>query len=320
MKECVLLCCGQGSQLPGMGQDFLAAFPEAKQIFECGSDVLGFDLKSLCFDGSPEELAQTEKAQPAIFAASLLAQYALYHHPKTAECVKAAASGGHSLGEYAAMVIAQMLSLSDAFLLIKHRAALMQACTQEHPGGMTAVLGISAAEVETLCEQTLGYVVPVNYNTPSQTVVAGELAALSALEDTLKSAEKPIKFVRLSVSGAFHSKLMAPAAEQLVQTAKSICFAPPVIPFYSNVTGGLLERDSSEMPAYLGEHLVSPVRFTDQVAAMRTSGFHDYLELGPGKVLTGMLKKNDRGIAAHAIETMAALEKFAATAYSEQLD
>lgn len=300
MSNLVFLFPGQGSQYPGMGRDLLQAHPQGKTIFECAGDILGMDLQDICFHGTKQLLAQTNISQPAIFTVSLLALSALEHHQ-----ISCTATGGHSLGEYASMVCAGMVSMEDGYRLIKHRAAAMQSCAQQQGGGMCAVMGQTAAQVEALCDEMEGYVVPVNYNAPLQTVVAGEESAIAQMTATL--AQRHIKCVRLGVNAAFHSRLMQPAADEFLSNMQDISFSEPHIRYYSNLTGGLLA--STAMPDYLAQHLVSPVRFTDQIQAMHADGYDTFLEVGPGKVLTGLLRKTVKGASAHPIEDEKSLTK-----------
>lgn len=294
MKKTGILFAGQGSQYEGMGSELLSLFPNLNYIYECASDVLGFDLKSTCFTESAEELAKTEIAQPAIMATSLLAFEAV----KTLGIVPSAVAG-HSLGEYAAMVASEMLSLEDGFRVIKARAAAMGECAKGQDGKMCAVLGLTADEITTVCESVDGYVVPVNYNSPAQTVIAGERAAVETA--MAKFAEMGKKAVPLAVSAAFHSKLMQSGADNFYEAIKNITFEAPVVPFFSNVYGKEL-TDFSDMPSYLKAHLVSPVKFVDELNAIKESGISNFIECGPNKVLTGLVKKTLSEVTALNVE------------------
>ncbi len=301
MSKNIFLFSGQGSQYPGMGKELLALYPTAEAIYECAGDVLGMDLKRLCFEGTEEQLAQTKVSQPAIFTTSLVALEAMKQNGITFEAV-----AGHSLGEYAAMVAAGVVTMEDGYRLIKHRAAAMQECAEQQDGAMCAVLGMEAEEIAKVCESVDGYVVPVNYNSPAQTAVAGETAAIE--QATAKFAELGKKCVRLAVSAAFHSKLMQPAADAFLPSIQDIPFSKPTVNFYSNVTGGVL-TDFSDMPHYLAKHLVSPVRFVDEMNGMNQAGFEYFIELGPNKVLTGLVKKTLKGSNAYNVENEKTLQK-----------
>jgi [acyl-carrier-protein] S-malonyltransferase len=301
MAKNIFLFSGQGSQYPEMGKELLALCPSAKTIYECAQDIIGVDIQKICFEGTTEELAQTKISQPAIFTTSLVAL----------ECVKQngidyQGVAGHSLGEYAAMVAAGIVSMEDGYRLIKERAAAMQDCAEQNPGGMCAVLGMDAAEIEAVCQEIDGYVVPVNYNSPAQTAIAGEPEAIEKASEKFAALGK--KCVRLAVSAAFHSKLMQPAADAFYEKIQNIKFNQPKVEFYSNITGGIL-TDVSDMPKYLASHLVSPVKFVDELNAISSNGYENYIELGPNKVLTGLVKKTLKGANAYNVENEKTLQK-----------
>ncbi len=299
-KTCVIFS-GQGSQYEGMGRELLEMHPQLEYIYECGSDILGFDLKNACFNLSAEELSKTEIAQPSIFATSILAFEAV----KTLDITPCAVAG-HSLGEYAAMVCSNMISLEVGFKVIKERAFAMGECAKEQDGAMCAVLGLSAQEICAVCESVNGYVVPVNYNSPVQTVIAGEREAVDIA--IAKFSDMGKKAVKLAVSAAFHSKLMQSGAEQFYNAIKSIEFNEPCFDFYSNVTGAKL-TDFSDMPSYLKSHLVSPVKFVDELNAIKNSGVTSFIECGPNKVLTGLVKKTLSDVTAVNVENTKTFSK-----------
>lgn len=301
MSKNVFLFSGQGSQYSGMGQELAAITPASAAIYECAADILGFDLKELCFHGEETQLAQTIVSQPAIFATSLVAWEAA--KSKGLSC---SAVAGHSLGEYAAMVASGMLSMEDGFRAIKARSEAMQACAENSKGGMVAILGLDPQTVEEVCTQTPGYVVPVNYNSPAQTVIAGEKSALEQAVSALSAAGAK-RTVPLAVSAAFHSKMMQPAAEQFAAEIRILSFKKPNVEFYSNVTGGLL-TDFDDMPAYLAKHIVSPVRFVSELQLMQQNGYQNFIELGPNKVLTGLVKKTLKDVTAVNIENAKTLD------------
>ena len=295
MSKNVFLFSGQGSQYSGMGQELAAITPASAAIYECAADILGFDLKRLCFHGEETQLAQTIVSQPAIFATSLVAWEAA--KSKGSSC---SAVAGHSLGEYAAMVASGMLSVEDGFRAIKARSEAMQACAQRSEGGMVAILGMDAETIKKICGQIQGYVVPVNYNSPAQTVIAGEKSSLEQAVAALTSAGAK-RAVPLAVSAAFHSKMMQPAAEQFAAEIQSISFKKPTVAFYSNVTGGIL-TDFEDMPAYLAKHIISPVQFVSELQLLQENGYQNFIELGPNKVLTGLVKKTLKDVTAVNIE------------------
>lgn len=296
-----LLFSGQGSQKPGMAAELAAKSDRAKAVFDTASGVLGFDLLAICSNGTPEELAATEVAQPAIMATSLVAYACLME-----EQVEFAAVAGHSLGEYAAMVASGMLTMEEGFALIRHRAAAMGKCAANSDGAMAAIVGSDEETVAKVCAETEGYVVPVNFNSPAQTVIAGDKAAVAAA--SAKFAEMGKRAVPLAVASAFHSKLMQPAADEFYEAAKQFTFRAPQVDFYSNLSGEKL-TDFSDMPSRLASHIVSPVLFTKELAAMQAAGIDTYIECGPGKVLAGLVKKTLKGVNICNVEDCKSLEK-----------
>lgn len=296
----ISLFSGQGSQYPGMGKDIAEASPSLSGIFDTGSEILGRDLKAICFDSTPEELAKTINAQPAIMAVSLLCLNAAVEKGYTYDGV-----AGHSLGEYAAMAASEMISLEDAFRLIKARSEAMDEAARSQKGAMAAVMKIAPEKVAEVCNNAKEYAAAVNYNSPMQTVVAGTPEGIAEVSAVF--TEMGARVVTLNVAGAFHSKLMQSAADKFYETAKTITFRTPNVKYYSNVTGDIL-TDFSGMAELLANHIVSPVRFTSELDAMSKAGADKFVEFGPGKTLTGLVKKTLSGVKAANCENLKTLE------------
>ncbi len=296
----ISLFSGQGSQYEGMGRDIAEAMPELLSVYETGSDIIGTDLKKICFEAPLDELSRTINSQPAIMATSIV-------------CLKAAQSkgfvfdgvAGHSLGEYAAMYASGMITLEDAFRLIKARAAAMEEATASAKGAMAAIMKIAPEEVERVCGEAENYVTAVNYNSPVQTVIAGTPEGIAEVSDIF--AEMKARVIPLNVAGAFHSQLMQPAADKFYETAKTISFKAPEVKYYSNLTGGEL-TDFSDMASMLAKHIVSPVRFTSELTAMQEAGADRFVEFGPGRTLTGLVKKTLKDVTAVNVENLETLE------------
>ncbi len=297
----ISLFSGQGSQEPGMGRDILEAFDSLNVIFDTGSDILGKDLRKICFDTPIEELSLTINAQPAIMAMSVLCHEAALLKGYSFDGV-----AGHSLGEYAALYASGMVSLEDAFRLIKARAEAMHTAASQTKGAMAAVMKLEPEKIAQVCDEAKEYAAAVNYNSPQQTVVAGTPEGIAEVSAVF--AEMGARVIPLNVAGAFHSKLMQPAADIFLETAKTIQFSAPKVKYYSNVTGGELD-DFSDMPSLLAKHIVSPVKFTSELAAMSGAGADTFFEFGPGKTLTGLVKKTLKGVKTVNISSAAALEE-----------
>ena len=297
----IALFSGQGSQYSGMTKDLYEHDNSLSVIFDTASEITGRDIKDICFNADESVLGQTVNSQPAIMTASLV-------------CLESAKrkgfefSGvaGHSLGEYAAMVASGVVTMEDGFRLIKARAEAMDKAAKANKGSMAAVLKLSPEKIKEVCNSIDGYVVPVNYNSPQQTVIAGTVEAVA--EATEEFSKLKARVVPLKVASAFHSELMESASKEFYETAKTITFKKPEIKYYSNVTGAEL-TDFSDMPSLLAKHIVSPVLFTSELNAMKNDGFTDFYEFGPNKVLTGLVKKTLKDIRALNIENLKTLEE-----------
>ena len=295
----ISLFSGQGSQYVGMGKDF-SEIPELKNIVETGSEVLGRDIMSILTELTKEELSLTINAQPAIMTVSLMAFRAAEMKGFTFDGV-----AGHSLGEYSAMQASGMITLEDAFRLIKARSEAMHEAELNHKGAMSAVMKIAPETVAEVCEKAENYVSAVNYNSPLQTVIAGTPEGVEEVSEIFRQMKARV--VALNVAGAFHSKLMQSAADKFYETAKKITFKTPEVKYYSNVTGGEL-KDFSNMPELLAKHIVSPVKFSSEIMAMSADGADRFIEFGAGKTLSGLVKKTLKGVTAFSIENVEGLE------------
>ena len=270
---------GQGSQFPGMGKERYDHSPEAKALMEKADAVLGFPLTEIMFEGSSEDLRQTNVTQPAIFVVSVAASLGL----KAPDMV-----AGHSLGEFSALTVAGAMGFEDALRLVSARAEAMQRCCERVPGMMAAVIALPDEEIERICAGIPG-VVPANYNSPGQVVISGEEEAVRQACTALKEAGAK-RALPLPVSGAFHSPLMEPARAELAEAIARTRFHVPVCPVYQNVTA-LPSCDPDIIRENLLLQLTSPVRWTQSVRQMRRDGAETFLELGPGEVLTNLIKR-----------------------------
>lgn len=275
---------GQGSQYVGMGKDLCEQFPEVKKIFDEADSVLGFPLSKICFEGPEEELKQTKNTQPAIFLHSVALWTVL--KPSDASMV-----AGHSLGEYSALVAAESITFSDAVKLVRLRGELMQKAGEEHPGTMAAILGMEPAAVAKACAEAeeAGIVQPANFNSPGQIVISGSVDGVRKAMEIAK-ANGAKRAIELPVSGAFHSPLMQSAKEKLKEALDSAEIRNARIPLYANVTAQPV-TDADEIRRLLFEQVTSPVRWEESVVNMTAAGAVRFTEIGPGKVLQGLVKK-----------------------------
>jgi [acyl-carrier-protein] S-malonyltransferase len=274
---------GQGSQAAGMGCDLCDGFAIARDTFAEASDVLGYDLTGVCRVGSAEQLARTEVTQPALLTHSVAALRLLCDGGFAFDVAL-----GHSLGEYSALVATGALGFRDALGLVKARGEAMAAAATRYPGGMVAVLGLEAGAVEELCAG-LDAAWPANFNCPGQVVVSCAEPSLADFEVAAKAAGAR-RVVRLAVSGAFHSPLVAPAAAALHDRLAATSWAAPAPAFFSTCS---TEFEHDGFPALLERQLVSPVRFEQSIRRLSEAGYNAYLEVGPGAVLTGLVKRID---------------------------
>ena len=272
---------GQGSQFSGMGRELYENNELAKQLFDKADEILGFAITKVMFEGSDEELKQTKVTQPAVFLHSVILAKVLG--------IKPDAVAGHSLGEFSALVAADALSFEDGLRLVAKRAMAMQKCCENEPGGMAAILGLDDATIEQVCAEVDGVVIAANYNCTGQLVISGANEAVDAACVKLKEAGAR-RALRLPVGGAFHSPLMEAARAELEQAISEVEFHTPVCPIYQNVDAKP-QTDPETIKANLIAQLTAPVRWTQIAQNMIADGCDSFVELGPGAVLQGMIKK-----------------------------
>ena len=277
---------GQGSQFSGMGKDLYENVPTAKELFEKANEILGFRITDIMFSGTDEELKQTFVTQPAVFLHSVIMAKAL------GEEFKPDMVAGHSLGEFSALVAAGALEFEDGLRLVAKRAAAMQKACEAQPSTMAAVLGLDDKTVEDICAQIEGVVVAANYNCPGQLVISGSIEAVDAACEQLKAAGAR-RALRLPVGGAFHSPLMEPAKVELQEAIEAAPFKAPICPVYQNVDAKPY-TDPEQIKANLIAQLTAPVCWTYIVQNMLADGADSFVELGPGAVLQGLIKKVNR--------------------------
>ena len=300
MTKIAFMFPGQGSYEAGMGREIAEAVPEAMAVYEAGSEVSGLDLKQVCFHGPVEDLLDTKLQQPALVATSLAINEAIRTRGIVPDFVV-----GHSVGEFAALGAAESLGAADAIGLVRERGIAMAEAAKEHPGSMAAILGLADEVVEGLCRK-ISNVWPANYNCPGQIVISGENDAVG---ECCSEAEREgaRRAVRLRVSGAFHSPLVARAADKLRPAVDRIHFADPRTAFMSTVTAKL--EDAGRYRELLIEQLTAPVKFTQAARELIGKGVTVFVEVGPGNVLSGLLKRIDRGVKTFAVNDVESLRE-----------
>ena len=294
------LFSGQGAQYPGMLQDLYQEEQVVRDVFDKADKALGRSISDLCFHGTQEDLNLTHNTQPCVLAADLAAGELLRSKGVVAEAV-----AGFSLGEYAALTFAGAIKQDDVFPIVQVRADAMQEAVPAGEGAMAALIGKESNQAAEICEMVKsGYVIPANYNSPAQTVISGEAAAVD--EAVSIAEERGITCMKLAVSAPFHCKLMRPAAEKLAELFKSKSFSYPAIPVYMNVDGEAIE-DGSKVKDLLVQQAMSPVQWVKTLQNMREAGIDTFIECGPGRTLSGLVKKTLTGVNIYRVENLKTL-------------
>lgn len=284
---------GQGAQFPGMGKDLFEKSKTAYELYNIANEILGFKISDIMFNGSAEDLKQTSVTQPAIFLHSVILAISKGNEisPKMV--------AGHSLGEFSALVVNKSISFEDGLKLVSIRANAMQKACENNPGTMAAVLALDDDIVENVCKEINGIVVAANYNCPGQLVISGEIKSIESACEKLKQIGARRALV-LPVGGAFHSPLMEEAKKELEDAISKTVFSNPICPIYQNVNG-LPFSSENEIKENLISQLTSPVRWTQSINKMINDGANEFIEVGPGKVLQGLVKKINRDIASSSL-------------------
>lgn len=300
MSDCCVFA-GQGAQVPGMGRDFAEADATAMELFDKANAVLGFDLKTVCFEGPAEALTKSNVCQPAIFVTSYAAYLALQKRRAT----PFAAAAGLSLGEWGALCAAGVLDFDATLTVLEARGRFMQEACEATPSGMIAIVGASPAQLDELCAKT--GCTPANINSAAQVVLSGDKTQIAAAAATAK--ELGIKrAIPLATAGAFHSKFMQPAREKLAPVLDGITFHAPKIPVISNVTGRVHSSDPAEIKDVMLRQVTETTRWADDIAAAKALGCTRFIEFGPGKVLSGLIKKIDAALTTLNVSDLATLD------------
>lgn len=305
MAKVAFVFPGQGSQYVGMGKDLYDLYPEARQVYDIADSLLGLPVSKLCFEGPEEELRLTANTQPALFTTSIACLRLLEKHG-----IRADVTAGHSIGEYAALVAARSMSFEQGIRLVRRRAEFMQEAGKRCPGTMAAVIGLEADDVLAVCMRAddVGIVDVANYNSPGQVVISGEVKAVEAASEYAKEAGAR-KIIPLNVSGAFHSRLMSYAVEKLAVELNHAHFDDAAIPVVANVTADHV-RDADDIRNALERQIAGSVRWEASVRRMLDEGVDLFVEVGPGKVLAGLIKRIAESVEVHSVGDAASLGEF----------
>ena len=302
MSRPAFLFPGQGAQVVGMGRRLAETLPAARALYDQANQILGYDLAKLCFEGPAEQLNSTVHSQPALFVTSLAGvEWLKASQPEVA--ASAQATAGLSLGEYTALVFAGVMSFEDGLKVVQQRGRAMQDAADAVPSGMVSILGMEAAKIEELCSQARGpgeVLQIANYLCPGNIVVSGHKAACAKVAE-LATAAGAMKAIPLAVTGAFHTSIMRPAVERLAAALAGVTLNSPRIPVVSNVDAAV-HSDPEEIRSLLVKQLVSPVRWEDSQRYLLNQGYGPHWEIGPGRVLRGLLKRIERKAAAEGVE------------------
>jgi len=308
VEKAAYLFPGQGAQTAGMGKDLCGRFPRARDLFDRASDQVDFDLVELCFSGPKDRLAETQYSQPAILTTSI-AFLEVVRNETQLQATKPVAAAGLSLGEYTALVFAGALRFEDAVRLVYRRGRAMADAGEKREGGMLSVIGLTKAQIDEIARKasSAGIITTANYNSPEQIVLSGELDALEEA-DKLAKAMNARMTVSLKVSGAFHSPLMQPAADELQSALEEVEISRPQTPVVSNVTADYVSHPN-QIRELLVQQLTHPVRWCQSMQKLAADGVNSFYEIGPGRVLAGLMRRIDRSLSVRSLNSLSAVEK-----------